>query len=86
MSGRDACVKLIKRPRDRTTVSPLLSEKASATAAAEYVVVRWLRAAVVSEVAVAGSGSLRQRQRRRRAAAACGGGVRLFSVTRDGMR
>ncbi len=43
---------------NKRLVSLLLSEKASATAAAEYVVVRWLRAAVVSEVAVAGSGSL----------------------------
>jgi hypothetical protein len=42
--------------------------------AAEYGV-RWLHAAVMSEVAAAGSGSVRQRQQQRRAAAACSGGV-----------
>jgi hypothetical protein len=72
----------------------LLSAKASATAAAEYGVVRRLRAVACGSGEQGGGGERgggggerrrAQRQRRRHAAAAsCGGGVRLFSMTRDG--
>ena len=56
-------------------VSPLLSAKAFATAAAEYRM-RRLCAAAAPAVAAAGRDSVRQRQwRRQRATATCGEGV-----------
>jgi len=60
------------------------SEKASATAAAEYGV-RWLCAEAAPAVAAAGRDSVRQRQWwwRQRATAMCGDGMRLVS-RRDG--